>query len=93
MNFLRLIFNKYILVLALFVVWMMAFDRNDFASQRRSKVHLQELRQSISYLNGEIARMDSERVALMQNPEALEKFAREKYRMKRDGEDLYVIQP
>ena len=92
-NFLRLFFNKYILVLALFLVWMAAFDRNDFASQQRSKEHLQELRQSIDYLHAEIDRMDSERVALMQNPEALEKFAREKYRMKRDGEDLYVLQP
>ncbi len=93
MNFLRLIFNKYILVLALFVVWMTFFDRNDFASQQRSKAHLAELRQSIDYLHAEIDRMDSERVALVQNPEALEKFAREKYRMKRDGEDLYVIEP
>ncbi len=90
---LRLFFNKYVLVLALFLVWMAAFDRNDFASQRRSKEHLQELRQSIDYLNVEIERMDSERVALMQDPAALEKFAREKYRMKRDGEDLYVLQP
>ncbi len=93
MNILRLFFNKYVLVLSLFIVWMMFFDRNDFASQRRSKEHLQELRQSIDYLHAEITRMDSERVGLLQNPEALEKFAREKYRMKRDGEDLYVLQP
>lgn len=93
MRLLRRFFNKYLLAGSLFVVWMLFFDRNDYMSQQRAKKQLVELRQSIDYLNREIAAMDSERTALLNNPEALEKFAREKYRMKRDGEDLYVVQP
>ncbi len=93
MKLLRKIFNKYVIALSLFVVWMLFFDRNDYMSQQRAKAQLAGLRQSIAHLNGEIAAMDSERNALLNKPEALEKFAREKYRMKRDGEDLYVLQP
>ena len=72
---------------------MLFFDQNDWTSQQKAKAHLHELDETILFLNKEIAAMDSQRSAIMQNPEALEKFAREKYRMKRDGEDLYVITP
>lgn len=81
------------LTLAGFGVWMMFLDRNDWVSQQEAKAKLQGLQENIQYLNREIEVMDSQRVAMLNNPEALEKFARERYRMKRDGEDLYVIQP
>lgn len=90
---LRRFFNKYLIAGSLFAVWMLFFDRNDYMSQQRAKKQLSELRQSIDYLNRDIEKMDSERNAMLNNPQALEKFAREKYRMKRDGEDLYVVQP
>lgn len=81
------------LTLAGFGVWMLFLDRNDWMSQQDAKAKLQGLQENIQYLNREIEVMDSQRIARLNNPEALEKFARERYRMKRDGEDLYVLQP
>jgi cell division protein FtsB len=93
MRLLRLITNKYLIAAAAFGVWMLFFDQNDWQSQRESKKKLELLDQNIEYLNAEIDQMDKERTALTNDPKALERFARERYRMKRDGEDLYVVEP
>lgn len=93
MRLLRLFTNKFVLSTTAFVVWMLFFDQNDWGSQRQSRQRLKALNENIDYLNKEIARMDSERAALLDDPNALERFARERYRMKRDGEDLYVVEP
>ncbi len=88
----RLIFNKYLWAAVAFCVWMMFFDQNDWTGQRQSRQHLRELQENTVYLTAEISALDSQKKALLREPLALEKFAREKYRMKRDGEDLYVIE-
>ncbi len=89
---LRLFFNKYLWAAAAFCIWMMFFDQNDWTGQRQSRARLRELEENTRYMNAEIASLDSQREALQSDPKALERFAREKYRMKRDGEDLYVIE-
>ena len=92
MKVLRILFNKYLWAAAAFCIWMMFFDQNDWIGQRQSRRHLRELEENTVYLNAEIASLDSQHNALLNSPQALEQFAREKYRMKRDGEDLYVIE-
>lgn len=52
---------------------------------------LQAVKDNIAYLNTEITKMANERKELMTNPAILEKYARENYRMKHEGEDVYVI--
>jgi Tfp pilus assembly protein PilN len=89
---LRLFFNKYLWAAAAFCIWMMFFDQNDWTGQRQSRQYLRELQENTVYLTAEIVSLDSQKKALLHSPLSLEKFAREKYRMKRDGEDLYVIE-
>ncbi len=92
MRLLKLLFNKYTITGAAFAMLMLFFDQNDYASQKERNRELQDVKDNITYLNQEIAHLDASYTALMQDPKELERYAREHYRMKRDTEDLYVIE-
>ena len=83
--------NFYFLVGIFFVVWMVFFDSNSFISQYRLSAKLNELKGQKAYYQEKINEVNEERQALFSNPQQLEKFARENYRMKKKTEDLYVI--
>ena len=84
--------NKYFISLAAFVVWMIFFDAKDILTQRERTQELRELQESKAYYTAEIAKERKALEELKSNPAAIEKFAREKYMMKRDNEDLFIIQ-
>jgi cell division protein DivIC len=88
----KVLTNKFLLTSIGFVVWMVYFDQNDWFSMRQRKNDLKAAHDNVTYLNSEIARMEQERSDLVSKPEKLEQFARENFRMKRDNEDLYVIE-
>ncbi len=89
---LRIIANKYVITLALFGVWMLYFDQYDYFMMKEKKQQLNNLKHNISYLEREITKMDKERVDMVTDNAKLEEYAREHYYMKRDNEDLYVIE-
>ena len=84
--------NKYILTLTAFVIWMIFFDAKDILTQRERAKELRELRESKAYLGSEIAKERKALEELKSNPAAIEKYAREKYLMKRDNEVPSLIQ-
>lgn len=92
MKLLRILGNKFVITTAIFLVWMLFFDQNDWFTQREKKKELQDTKDNIEYLNKEIAGMEKDYNALVSDPKKLEQYAREHYRMKRDNEDLYVIE-
>lgn len=81
----------YLLVLGGFVVWMLFFDEKDYYTQKKRKQELEKMEQKINFYKTEIAKTRKQINALDKDPAMLEKFAREKYFMKRDNEDVYVI--
>lgn len=83
--------NKYVLTLLALLVWVIFFDKNDFSSQYKIRKDVKQLEEEKSYFINEIAETKGELKELTSNPETLEKFAREKYLMKRDNEDIFVI--
>ncbi|MBD0296660.1 MAG: septum formation initiator family protein [Flavisolibacter sp.] len=85
--------NKYLLAGSAFIVWMLFFDRNDMMMQLERRNDLKELQESKEYYTNEIKKERQFLEDLKNNPAAIEKFAREQYRMKRDNEDIYLIQP
>ena len=92
MKTLRNIFtNKYLITGIAFAVWMMFFDRNDIPLQLKRIQELNKLEASQKVMDQEIKNTKQELGLLKTNPETLEKYAREKYLMKKDNEDLYVI--
>ncbi len=83
--------NKYFICLSAFAVIMLFLDKNDLLTQFARQKELRELRQSKAYYTGQINTERKELEALKSNPATLEKYAREKYLMKRDNEDLFLI--
>lgn len=86
------LYNKYFLATALFVVWMLFFDRNDVFTQMERKRELAEIERSKDYFAQKIAEGKKFSMDMRSNADAVEKFVREKYLMKRDNEDLFLIQ-
>jgi len=83
--------NFYFLVTAFFLFWMIFIDSNNVVNQFRLSRKLSQLEdQKVFYIERK-EKIQEEREELMSNPELLEKFAREKYLMKKKTEDLYVI--
>ena len=84
--------NKYILSILVFAVWMVFFDDRDIITTHfRYKRELSNLENSKAYYEARIAETSIELDKLQSDPVLLEKYAREKYRMKRDNEDLYIV--
>ena len=83
--------NFYVLFAMFFTIWMIFFDGNDFISQYRLSQKLRSLKAEKSYYAEKIESISEEREALLSDDALMEKFAREKYLMKKKSEDLYVI--
>ncbi|KAA9039372.1 septum formation initiator family protein [Ginsengibacter hankyongi] len=92
MQQLRNIFtNKYLITGIAFAVWMLFFDRNDISLQLKRVNELKKLQESEKVMDQQITDTKHELTLLKTNPETLEKYAREKYMMKKDNEDLFII--
>jgi cell division protein DivIC len=83
--------NFYVIFAVVFLVWMSFFDSNDFYSQYLHREKVDQLHREADFYQKGINQLTEERKLLGENPKLLEKFAREKYRMKKPGEDVYII--
>ncbi|WP_338042692.1 FtsB family cell division protein [Mucilaginibacter straminoryzae] len=88
---LDLLRNKYFLVTVAFAIWMIFFDKNDIYSQYQYHQQLSKLKQERDFYQKETAQVAKDLDELTSNKAKLEKFAREKYLMKKDNEDIFVI--
>lgn len=86
-----LLWNKYFISILAVLIWLGFFDKNDYFSQRELRMKLNQLRTEEDYYRLEIEKNKKDMNELRHNPATLEKFAREKYLMKRDGEEIFVI--
>ena len=90
-NILHRLNNKYFITILVFGIWMLFLDSNNFIAQYRLNKTLHELEMEKSYYETEIAKDKQSIHELMTDTTTLEKFGREKYLMKRDDEDIYLI--
>ena len=88
---LLLVRNKFFWVTAAFLVWMLFFDKNDLLSQYQYHQEVSKLKTERDFYTKETEKVTKDLSELTSNPAQLEKFAREKYLMKKDNEDVYVI--
>jgi cell division protein DivIC len=84
--------NKYLITSVFFIVWMLFFDQRDYFQLRDRQAELNKLEAKKRYYVREIEKTQKELEDLQHNPAALEKFAREHYLMKKDGEDIFIIE-
>lgn len=75
-----------------FLVWMTFLDSNDLISRFKLSSKLRSLEQEKEYYQAKITEVEKDRKELLTNRELLEKFAREKYLMKKEKEDIFIIQ-
>lgn len=83
--------NFYVIASLIFLLWMLFFDANDFITQYQMQAKVQQLEEEKQFYSEKIKEVQQNRRELLSNPELLEKFAREKYLMKKPTEDVFVI--
>jgi len=91
MFLLKFIRNKYVIVVAAMMVWLLFFDKNDVFTQIDLIRKCNKLKAERDYYLAEIEHNKKEITELQTNKESLETFAREKYLMKKENEDVFVI--
>lgn len=87
----RVLLNRYVFSLFVFLVWMTFFDQNNLFVQQERLSTLRDARQKIEFYEKETEKTEVQLEELMSSDQTLEKFAREKYYMKKPNEDVFVI--
>lgn len=83
--------NKYLLTGVFFAIWMFFLDQKDIISAFERRNKLNDLQKSEQHLKKLITESHQELDLLKNNAQSIEKYAREKYMMKKDNEDLFIV--
>jgi len=83
--------NKFVYATMAFLVWLTFFDNNSLITQYKLSSTLNQLQDEKAYYENEIERNRQEVNELMTNEKNMEKFAREKYLMKKKDEDVFIV--
>ena len=81
----------YIIILILFLVWMFFLDTHSWLIHNELNKEIKKLELQKDALE-KIIQKDKTEIELLKNPDSLEKFAREKYRHKKDNETIFIIE-
>ena len=90
-NIINVLRNKYIIALTAFIILMLFIDHNDIFIQLDRRRQLKDLVASRQFYEKQIEQTRKNLADLQNNSAALEKYAREKFLLKRDNEDLFVM--
>jgi cell division protein DivIC len=83
--------NFYFVTGMLFLVWMTFLDSNDLVNRFKLSAKLRSLENEKEYYHEKIEAVEKDRQELMGTTQLLEKFAREKYLMKKQTEDIFIV--
>ena len=83
--------NIYVIIVIPFLVWMLFFDENSYLIHREFNKEIKDLESTISFYKEKIAK-DKATIKKLQDSLELERFAREKYLMKKENEEIYIIE-
>jgi hypothetical protein len=84
--------NKYLLATTFFICWLVFFDHNDIFTTLKRTRELNDLQAKKAWYQEQIRLTQMEVDALRQNAASLERVAREKYLMKKENEDLFIVE-
>jgi cell division protein DivIC len=91
-SIIRLLKNKYLVASGIFLVWVLFFDSRDIFSQGGKRAELNSLLETKRFYEQEIRVARKQLADIQNNAAALEKIAREKYKMKKPNEDLFLVE-
>ena len=83
--------NSYVIIIIIFVVWMVFFDSNSILVHNELNNDINDLNNQKEYYKNEIER-DNIELNQIKTDSGLEKYAREKLFMKRDNEEIFIIE-
>lgn len=78
-------------IFAVFLVWMTFFDENSFINANKLDVEIKKLNKETNFYKTETAK-DQKMIKDLNNKDSLEKYAREKYKMKKENEEIFLIE-
>ena len=83
--------NRYSVTVICILVYLIFFETKPLFSIINWRIDLIQLKKEQRFYKHEIERVENELKDLRGNPESLEKFAREKYFMKKPNEEIFLI--
>ncbi|MCK5402047.1 MAG: septum formation initiator family protein [Flavobacteriaceae bacterium] len=83
--------NIFFLIFIVFSIWMLFFDSNSWFIHNELNNDIEDLEEEKEYYNKEIKK-DSKEIKKLSDEEGIEKYGREKYHMKKDNEEIYLIE-
>ncbi|MCH9660526.1 MAG: septum formation initiator family protein [Bacteroidetes bacterium] len=83
--------STYIIIFLLFVVWMIFFDTNSYFIHKELNDEIKALEETKEFYKEEIDK-DKAFIVKMKDSNEVEKYAREKYYLKKANEDIYIIE-
>ncbi len=83
--------NKYVLIIGLFIVWMTFFDDASLYQHIRIDREIDELKEDRDFYKAKLEEVQTELKKVQEDPESIEKIARERFYMKKDNEDIFVV--
>jgi cell division protein DivIC len=87
----RVLSNKYLLITIIFLIWMLFFDGSSYLLHRELNQERDKLKGNRDYFKNEISK-DNAQILQLKDSAGLERFAREEYLMKKDNEEIYIIE-
>ncbi len=87
----KLVRYRYIILFSAFTLWMVFFDSNNVFYRVSVSNDISELEHSCNLYKKQIIELNRQRTEVLGNLVNLEKYAREKYLMKKDNEDLFIV--
>jgi len=87
----KVIINKYLLIFILFLIWMIFFDTNSFFIHDELNKDIKGLEENNEFYEKEIEK-DKSFIEKMKDSNEMEKYAREKYYLKKENEEIFIIE-
>jgi len=87
----KILTNIFVLIFIPFMIWMLFFDENSYLVHRKFNSEIKDLESTVSFYKTKIAQ-DKATIMKLNDSLQLERFAREQYLMKKENEEIYIIE-
>ncbi|MBS7333921.1 FtsB family cell division protein [Faecalibacter bovis] len=91
-KWLKYVINPYVIASVCFIIWMAFFDQNSLITHKELDKQIRELEADQKYFEQHLKNENAKLKLLQDNPAEIERIAREKFFLKKDNEDIFIIQ-
>lgn len=88
----RFFLNKYLITGILFLVWMFFFDQNSYLIHKELDQQIVELKQDKKNYNDKLDKENDRIDKMKKDSGEIERVAREKHFLKKEDEDVFIIE-